>query len=144
MQRECWGQLLQVAISGWSSRLSPWARSDHCAQESSPRQCQQTPLTLPATQGTARGHRAQPHQGVKRCCTTAAMLGQGRGTSSPVGWCQIGSALQSTSLPAWAFSEDTHTAAWTLPAQRALDCKHAHRYCTCCTHQLHSSEPAGY
>lgn len=26
----------------------------------------------------------------------------------------------------------------------ALDCEHPRRYCTCCIHQLHSSEPAGY
>lgn len=61
------------------------------------------------------GH--SPTRDAKRSWITAALAGQGRGTSSPVGPCQIRSAFQPTSLLAWAFSKDTHAAAWTLPAR---------------------------
>lgn len=110
---------LQATVLRWYSKLSPRA---HCAQESSPKLHRHSRHFQPrcgtsATQGTARGHQAQPHEGAKHCCITAALAGQDRGTSSPRGRCQIRSAFQPTSLLAWASSKDTHTAVWTLPAR---------------------------
>lgn len=92
----CWcrgesrGHILHAAVSGWPSRLSPRAHCDHSAQAAQ---------TQRHFSHAGHGPRSPPppHQGAKRCCITAPLLGQGR--ELPAVWGNAKSGLISSPLP---------------------------------------------